>query len=89
MAISQTIELSNGLIVENAYGKIETVGGGKMGAVIELKFYKDFVASTSKVAVRQDYINFVPNTDEKASNFIKQGYEYLKTLDDYADAIDC
>jgi len=22
-------------------------------------------------------------------NFIKQGYEYLKTLDEYKDAVDC
>lgn len=32
--------------------------------------------------------NFVPSVDDGASNFYKQGYEYLKTLPEYASAVD-
>ena len=30
--------------------------------------------------------SFIPNIEDAAQNFIKQGYKYLKTLDEYKDA---
>lgn len=33
--------------------------------------------------------NFVPSVEDNSDNFIKQGYEYLKTLEEYKDAVDC
>lgn len=33
--------------------------------------------------------SFVPSTDESSSNFIKQAYEYIKTLPEFENAEDC
>ena len=39
--------------------------------------------------LEQKIYNFIPSVEDTSSNFIKQGYEYLKTLDEYADLVDC
>jgi hypothetical protein len=62
------------------YIKVVNIAGNKEALVFDVIFYKDKEALINKV------FNFVPNLD---SNFIKQAYEYLKTLPEYADAIDC
>jgi hypothetical protein len=38
--------------------------------------------------LKTNYYNFEPNVLSTAKNFIEQGYEYLKTLDGFKDAID-
>lgn len=89
MAISKNIETSSGIKLENAYGKIATISGGKSHLSMELKFYVDYEASLSKEPVKTDYISFIPSTDDSAPNFIRQGYEYIKTLQEYNDVTDC
>lgn len=89
MAIEKTIETSSGIVCERAYGKITGVGGSKEKAIIELKFYKDINASIDKDPLSQNNYEFVPETSDDASNWIKQAYEHLKTLNEYLDAIDC
>lgn len=34
-------------------------------------------------------LNFEHNINTDSTNIIRQGYEYLKTLPEYTDAIDC
>ena len=88
MAILVTIETDSGLIVENAYGKITSVGGGKNGAVIELKYYRDVEASTTLEPIKVEYYNFIPSVDDTSDNFIKQGYEHIKTREEFEHALD-
>lgn len=40
------------------------------------------------IAVTKLY-KFQPTVDENSPNFIKQAYLYLKTLPEFADAVDC
>ena len=69
--------------LENAYIKIDNITGSKSNIIISIAIY-NFKNGT--VILRKSY-NFVPDISENAKNFIKQGYEYLKTLDEYKDAI--
>lgn len=89
MAISKNIILNNGLEVNNAYIRIDTINGYKGGLDISVNFYTSQGAFTSgKGYLEQKMYNFVPSVIDTSANFIKQGYEYLKTLDEYKDAVD-
>lgn len=89
MALSKNIILNNGLTVENAYIRIDTVNGYKGGLDISVNSYiSQKVFATGQGYLEQKIYSFIPNVDDTASNFIKQGYEYLKTLDEYKDAMD-
>ena len=46
-----------------------------------------FSNSTKKVVLNRSREYFKP--DFTSTNFIAQAYEYLKTLDEYSDAVDC
>ena len=90
MALSKNIILNNGLTVNNAYIRVDTVSGYKGGLDISVNAYvsqQDF--TDGKGYLEQKIYSFVPSVEDTASNFIKQGYEYLKTLEEYADTIDC
>lgn len=89
MAISKNIVLKNGLSVENAYIRIDTVSGYKGGLDISVNSYvsqSDFIEG--KGYLEQKMYNFIPSVEGSSENFIKQGYEYLKTLDEYKNVID-
>lgn len=84
-----SIELETGITVENAYGRIESVSGGKLGAEIGFRLYiSQEAAVEGKAHVRQTPYTFIPSVEESAANFIKQGYEYLKSLEEFSGAID-
>ena len=90
MAFIMEVELDNGLIVPNSYVRVNAVGGGKHGCVIELQYYANrsaFLNGKKPIQVDSSK-NFVPSTDDNAPNFIKQAYLYLKTLPEFNDATD-
>lgn len=72
---------SGKLILENAYFKIINVNGKKNNIVIEVGIFNN-----ENIVDRQHYC-FVPSME--GENFIKQAYNYLKTLPEFADAVDC
>ena len=95
MALKQTINLTGRNIIAteagtidmgevslqiNAYIKVEAVEATKQSAKATVT-YKD----GNKFITKQ--FSFTPNLEE--SNFIKQAYEHLKTLPEFAGAIDC
>ena len=89
MALSKTIYANIGLEVPNAYIKINTLSGNKSMIEINVKTYVSREASKNDmVPIVDTYMSFTPSVDDSAPNFIKQGYEYLKTLPTYAGAID-
>lgn len=73
------------LAFDEAYQKILKVTGNKNRLEINLAVYDD---SLQKYLIESRVFYFSPSVDEGSSNFIKQGYEYLKTLEEYKDAID-
>lgn len=89
MALSKTITLDNDLQIPSAYLKITNVFGNKNAVDITLTIFTSKEASdNNEIRCGIKYYRFVPDVSETSPNFIKQGYEYLKTLDEYSDAID-
>ena len=70
---------------ENAYIKITNISGNKELEILTVSIYSD---NTQNNLIEIKEYNFIPNVENSAPNFIKQGYEYLKTLDEYKDVID-
>lgn len=90
MALSKDVVLSNGLTANNAYIRIDTVSGYKGGLDISLNSYLTKQGFENGMGyLEQKIYHFIPSVDDGSSNFIKQGYEYLKTLPEYSDAVDC
>jgi len=71
--------------IEQAYHKIDTLNGSKDNIEIRVGIYKN---ELKEMQIATRVYSFAPNLVDSA-NFIKQGYEYLKTLPEYANAIDC
>jgi len=67
------------------YTTISNVSGNKhsLHIVVEHKKYTD-----KSILIKREDFSFEPSVDDMASNFIKQGYEHLKTLPIFLDAID-
>lgn len=75
---------SKSIVINNSYIKINNFTGDKDKITIYVGMYdkKDGTMIMSK-----NY-DFIPNISDSSSNFIKQGYEYLKTLDEFKSATD-
>lgn len=90
MALSKNITLNNGLVVNNAYIRIDTVSGYKGGLDYSINSYisqDGFI--NGQGYLEQEILHFVPSVEDNSPNFIKQAYEDAKTLPKYADAVDC
>lgn len=89
MALILDAEHESGFTISQSYAVVNAVGGNKTQAVIEVKYY---VSSALKEEGNPHFLlknyNFVPSVDDDSPNFIKQGYEYIKTLPEFANAID-
>lgn len=87
MALSQPMQLTDNfqrlISFDSVYIKVSTVTGNKesMTAAIE---YKD---GANGPILETKNIRFPVNLD--GQNSIKQAYEYLKTLPEFANSIDC
>ena len=73
-------------IMPEAYIKIESLTGTKEMMSFDVSF-----TSQNNGAIRNKNFSysFVPAVSEGSENFIKQAYEYLKTLPDFAGATNC
>lgn len=95
MALKKLLELNGSLIFKNneiefkqedikisteSYIKVSSVSGNKDLCSIEVEF------DITKAKIYKNYC-FTPLLD--GENFIKQSYQYLKTLDEFKDAEDC
>lgn len=69
----------------NSYIKIKQIEGSKENICL-LVTMEDL--DTKEIFSKEKYY-FKPSVNENSENFIKQGYEYLKTLDEFKEAEDC
>lgn len=69
--------------IPDAYVKICAVSGSKDWVDMRVQFYE---SGTSKL---QKTYRFTPSVADGSENFIRQGYEYLKTLPEFSRAVDC
>lgn len=86
MALQKTMEIQNNLgltsTIDNAYVKVERVDCSKTSNTIEIGVYLN--DKSKKVQI--NFYGFVYDLD--GANPIKQAYEHLKTLPEFADATD-
>jgi hypothetical protein len=97
MALKKIIELEGDIFVNTAYGSISTgttklaitayikvskIAGNKDNLNIEVNF------SDENIEFNKLYALSV-STEANAPNFIKQAYEYLKTLPEFENSEDC
>lgn len=89
MALKQNIALNNGLSIENAYIRIDTFSGSKSNVKIVVNSYISQESFNSGIGyLEQKIYSFTPDITDTAKIVLKQGYEYLKTLDEYKAASD-
>lgn len=69
----------------NAYIKVETVIGSKQTLMANVVFYNDKTLPAIKAKTKTYEFTPIMNGE----NFIAQAYAHLKTLPDFAGAIDC
>jgi hypothetical protein len=90
MALSKSIKftpvgLSREIEISDAYHRVESVSGSKDKITAT---YSVRESADTPSALWEDSCEFVPIIDS-GENFIKQAYDYLKTLPEFADATDC
>lgn len=70
--------------LENAYIRIDNLGGNKNKITLDIGIY----TQKDGIKIMSDNQEFMPSVFDISTNFIKQGYEYLKTIDKYKNAVD-
>lgn len=70
---------------DNCYIQITNIEGDKNKMSLEVTSFEN---DTKENVLNVSYYTFEPIVTSHSKNFIKQGYEYLKTLEEYADATD-
>lgn len=89
MAFEMKITTGAGVVINNAYVRVDTVCGYKFGLDISVNSYVTQEAfEGGQGYLEQKFYNLIPSVEDDAPNFIKQGYIYLKTLPEFEDAID-
>lgn len=74
------------LIFENAYHQITSISGNKSRIDMQVTTYKN---ANKEVVIDCKPYSFEPSQNDNAQRWDKQGYEYLKTKDEFKDALDC
>ncbi|MCM3651337.1 hypothetical protein [Metabacillus litoralis] len=81
--------LPNGLFSESVYIKIFHISGNGERLAVDVRYYVSREASESGIsAIEVRNYTLKPSLESGSSNFIKQGYKYLKSLPEYEGAID-
>jgi hypothetical protein len=87
MALKKTISLKNNFdemsVFSDAYIKVVTIAGDKN----EMHAFYGVFKDASSRCIEKVKFQFIPSLDGK--NFIAQAYAHLKTLPEFAGAIDC
>jgi hypothetical protein len=89
MALIKSIKLLNGIELKDGYFKIFNIMGDKnmLSLNVQIYFSKEHCDNTG-IPIAGDSYSFKPAVLNESENFLKQGYDYLKTLPEFKDAID-
>lgn len=72
-------------VYRNAYIKVVSNTVSKITSLAKVAFYED---QTGQIFKTEEY-GFVTNLENTTENSLKQAYEHVKKLPDFAGAIDC
>ena len=76
-------QFSGQLVFDDAYWKLNQISGTKN----KITFFVQVQGSKGGPVLALKEYSFVPDMD--GGNFIKQAYQFLKTLPEFSDATDC
>ena len=89
MALQKTTKLKNNFgddtEIKDAYIKVAEILFSKNKAIGKVHFYK----YKKELPIKIDTFVFDSSVSDNSKNAIAQGYDYLKTLPEFADAVDC
>jgi hypothetical protein len=85
MALKKTATTSHGFVADSAYHRVENIAfQGKDVIKFNIKSYKDSTETTPFAT-----IDFGCKYEMDGTNPFAQAYKFVKTLPEFADAIDC
>lgn len=88
MALTKQIEVQDGLgnmVDFEAYIKVSYVSTAKETGSFQISY----INKNNGLVVKEEDILFSPDFSDTGLNIWKQAYEHLKTLPEFADAVDC
>ncbi|MGX5482490.1 hypothetical protein ACWKS0_04885 [Bacillus cereus] len=89
MGIALNKMLNNGLSLNNVYARVDSVFGSKLGVDFSVNYYVSREAFLSgKPYLQQEMYKFVPSVATESENIFKQAYVYMKTLEEFKNALD-
>jgi hypothetical protein len=90
MALQKTLKLTNNFgtetTIENAYIKIGEILFSKRISLATVLFKK---TKEDDVPLKVERYGFESIVGQNSKDAIAQGYDYLKTLPEFSDAVDC
>lgn len=88
MGLILTKEMNTGLILEEAYCKVEEITANKEKMNFYLGVYLNKEARENNKAPLETKFYSCEHNVNTSKNSIKQAYVYLKSLEEYSNAID-
>jgi hypothetical protein len=89
MALQISISAENNFgqisTLANCYCKVTKLVGDKAQMHIKM----DVMNAEKNRVYREETFAFVPSVESDSKNFIAQAYDYIKSLPEYASAVDC
>jgi len=80
---------------ENNFGQISTLTNcyckvtRLMGDKVQMHIKMDVMNEEKNRVYREETFTFEPSVEQGSKNFIAQAYEHIKSLPQYAGAVDC
>lgn len=84
--LNLTTTIVESVQLSNVYVMVDKLQGDKTLIEFTINHYMD---SSKQTLIRATNHVFVPDVSDRAKNFVEQAYEHLKSLNEYANAIDC
>jgi hypothetical protein len=89
MAFKMDYQSDMGITLLDTYCYIHKIGGSKDLLTLQVNWYVDQEARLNSLKpIDSKGYSFVPEVEDDSLNFIKQGYLYLKTLQEFSNAVD-
>lgn len=89
MALTKTVTTVHGITIERAYIRIDELSGNKEVINLRVRTYLDQLkCQNGSEWLQEELYSLKPYIEDWSDNFIKQGYEYLKSLNEFSGATD-
>jgi len=83
--ITKTTNFGDTKSFNNSYCKVHSISGNKNSLTVNVKFYPD---ELQNICIDTKSYTFSPSVNDGSDNFVKQAYEYIKTLPEFTGATD-